>query len=110
MNSHGFSVCVRLSRGMWVLSVVPLRFRYAFKHLPSCMVMRPFSCCCSFCFVLQMDEDSSTSIDDNKVGASVEGVPIVVDETIVSEVAVVEAVSLKVLIPINWLINPRIFM
>ena len=76
-----------------MLSVVPLRFRYAFKHLPSCMVMRPFSCCCSFCFVLQMDEDSSTSIDDDEAGASVEGVPIAVDETIVSEVAAVEATA-----------------
>jgi hypothetical protein len=47
-----------------------------------------------FCFVLQEDKDSSSSSeDDDDVGGSVEGVPIAVDETIVFEVAAVEATA-----------------
>jgi hypothetical protein len=42
---------------------------------------------------LQDDEDSSTYMDDNEAGASTEGVPIAVDETIASEVAAVEATA-----------------
>jgi hypothetical protein len=45
------------------------------------------------CFVLQEDEDSSTSLEDDDVGASVEEVPVVVDEIIVSKAAAVEATA-----------------
>jgi hypothetical protein len=43
------------------------------------------------CFVLQKDEDSSTSLEDDDAGASVEEVPIAIDEITVSEAAAVEA-------------------
>ena len=45
------------------------------------------------CFVLQEDEDSSTSLEDDDAGASVEEVLVVVDKIIVSEVATVEATA-----------------
>ena len=45
------------------------------------------------CFVLQEDEDSSTSLEDDDVGASVEEVPITVDEITISEAAAVEATT-----------------
>jgi hypothetical protein len=48
-----------------------------------------------FCFILQEDKDSSSSSedDDDDVGGSVEGVPIAVDEAIVSGVAAAEATA-----------------
>ena len=45
------------------------------------------------CFVLQEDEDSSTSLEDDDVGASVEEVPITVDEITISEAAAVKATT-----------------
>ena len=45
------------------------------------------------CFVLQEDEDSSTSLEDDDAGASVEEVPITVDEITISEAAAVEATT-----------------
>jgi hypothetical protein len=46
-----------------------------------------------FCFVLQEEENSSTSLEDDDAGASVEEVPITVDEIIVSEVTAIEATA-----------------
>ena len=46
-----------------------------------------------FCFVLQEDEDSSSSPEDDDAGASVEEVPFAIDEVTVSEVAAVEATA-----------------
>ena len=78
-----------------MLSIVLLRFRYEFKHSSLCMVIRCLLCGCFFCFVLQEDKDSSSSseADDDDVGGSVEGVPIAVDEAIVSRVAAAEATA-----------------